>query len=493
MKYILGFDQSTQGTKALLFGEQGQLIDRVDLPHKQIINDAGWVSHDPEEIYTNVIGTAKLLIEKTKIQPGDIAGIGISNQRETSVAWNRSTGKPFDNAIVWQCARAKDICAKVNNEKFAKTVVEKTGIPISPYFPASKYAWLIENAPSAKEEMNKGNLCLGTIDSWLVYCMTHGKVHATDYSNASRTQLFDIFELQWNKEICDTFGIHMDALPEVKDSNALFGYTDLEGLLPKEIPIHGVLGDSHGALFGQGCLSKGMTKTTYGTGSSIMMNIGETPIRSTHGIVTSLAWGMDGKVNYCLEGNLNYTGATITWLKDDVQLIESAGETEALARAAHQEDLLYIIPAFSGLGAPYWDSDAQAAMIGMTRTTGKKEIVRATLESIAYQIRDVVDAMCQDAGIKEGDGMELRVDGGPTKNAYLMQFQSDILNIPVAIPNAEELSGIGAAWCAGLAMKIWNQQVFDLLQRKFYQPAMDEIKRKQKYDGWKKAVSRVLK
>lgn len=491
-KYILAFDQSTQGTKALLFAENGQLTERVDLPHEQIINEEGWVSHNPEEIYRNVIETARLLIAKTGIDSNEIVGIGISNQRETSVAWNRTTGKPIADAIVWQCARAAAICARLEQKGIGEMVRSTTGIPLSPYFPASKYAWFVENVPGAGEEMAAGNLCFGTIDSWLVYSMTGGKVHATDYTNASRTQLFDIFKLEWSEEICNHFGIDVKALPQVKDSNALYGYTNLEGVLPKEVPIHSVLGDSHGALFGQGCVQTGMTKTTYGTGSSIMMNIGKKPILSTNGLVTSLAWGMDGEVTYCLEGNLNYTGAVISWLKQDVGLITSAGETEALANAARKEDTLYLIPAFSGLGAPYWDSDARAALVGMSRTTGKNEIVRASLECIAYQIKDIVEAMCQDIVMENRQEMELRVDGGPTKNRYLMQFQSDILDMKVAIPDTEELSGIGAAWAAGLALKVWGSEVFDLLKRTGYEPHMEKDERKKKYDGWKAAVCQII-
>ena len=481
-KYIISIDQSTQGTKALLFDEGGSLIKRTDKPHEQIINENGWVSHNPVEIYENVIDVVARLTKD--IDGSGIIGVGISNQRETSLAWDRITGEPLADAIVWQCARAADICERVERQGKAEDIRRKTGMNLSPYFPASKIAWLLENVKGAREKAGRGEICHGTIDSWLVYKLTGGKSYKTDYSNASRTQLFNIFELKWDEEICAWFGIDPANMARVCDSDSEFGETDFEGVLPKKVPIHGVLGDSHGSLFGQGCLKPGMTKSTYGTGSSIMMNIGEKPVLSTHGVVTSLAWSMGGKVNYVLEGNLNYTGAVITWLKDDLKLIESPGETGILAREAIQDDELYLIPAFSGLGAPYWDSRATAAIVGMTRTTGKAEV-----ECIAYQITDIVKAMCEDAGVRLG---ELRVDGGPTKNEYLMQFQSDIADVAVQVPDSEELSGIGPAYAAGLALGVWDESVFGRLNRVKYAPGMDGETRKKKYNGWKAAVSTVL-
>ena len=433
-RYIISIDQSTQGTKALLFDQSGSLMKRTDKPHRQIVNEKGWVSHDPAEIYENVIEVVRMLTED--IDKSKVAGIGISNQRETSLAWDRVSGEPLGNAIVWQCARAASICERVERKGRAENIRKKTGMNLSPYFPASKIAWILENETGAKEKAQRGEICHGTIDSWLVYKLTGGKAYKTDYSNASRTQLFNIFKLKWDEEICGLFGIDVNNMAQVCDSDSEFGVTDFEGVLPAPAPIHGVLGDSHGSLFGQGCLESGMTKATYGTGSSIMMNIGEKSVLSTHGVVTSLAWSMGGKVNYVLEGNLNYTGAVITWLKDDLKLIQSPAETTALAKTAVKRDSLYLIPAFSGLGVPYWDSHAAAAIVGMTRTTGKAEIVRAGVECIAYQITDIVKAMSEDAGIKVG---ELRVDGGPTRNQYLMQFQSDITGSEVSISRIEEL------------------------------------------------------
>lgn len=488
--YIISIDQSTQGTKALLFDRDGMLLQRKDLPHKQIINEKGWVSHDPEEIYQNTVQVVKNLVEESGISKESVKGIGISNQRETSLIWEKKTGKALANAVVWQCARAAEICRRVEQTGAAEMICQKTGLALSPYFPASKLTWLKENVEGAKELAKKHALCFGTIDTWLVYRMTHGMSYKTDYSNASRTQLFDIFEQKWDEEICQLFGLDAQDLAEVCDSDSCFGETDLEGFFENPIPIHSVLGDSHGALFGQGCLEKGMIKSTYGTGSSIMMNIGETPVLSTHGVVTSLAWGMQGKVSYVLEGNINYTGAVITWLKDDMELIQSPAETEALCRKAEADDSLYFVPAFTGLGAPYWNSEAKGALTGITRTTRKAEMVRAGVECIAYQIADVVNAMSKDANTEI---QELRVDGGPTRNQYLMQFQSDILNRKVLVPDVEELSGIGAAYAAGRGLGLYGDEVFTRLKRREYAPKMCEDTRVRKYNGWKDAVGHVLK
>lgn len=488
--YIISIDQSTQGTKALLFNQEGVLLQRNDLPHRQIVNEKGWVSHDPEEIYQNTVQVVKNLVEESGISKESVKGIGISNQRETSLIWEKKTGKALANAVVWQCARAAEICRRVEQIGAAEMIRQKTGLALSPYFPASKLTWLKENVEGAKELAKKHALCFGTIDTWLVYRMTHGMSYKTDYSNASRTQLFDIFEQKWDEEICQLFGLDAQDLAEVCDSDSCFGETDLEGFFESPVPIHSVLGDSHGALFGQGCLEKGMIKSTYGTGSSIMMNIGETPVLSTHGVVTSLAWGMQGKVSYVLEGNINYTGAVITWLKDDMELIQSPAETEALCRKAEADDSLYFVPAFTGLGAPYWNSEAKGALTGITRTTRKAEMVRAGVECIAYQIADVVNAMSQDANTEI---QELRVDGGPTRNQYLMQFQSDILDRKVLVPDAEELSGIGAAYAAGRGLGLYGDEVFTRLKRREYAPKMCEDTRVRKYNGWKDAVGHVLK
>lgn len=501
-KYILAVDQSTQGTKAILFDRNRNLVCRADQLHKQIINEKGWISHNLTEIYQNTIQAVKDLVEKSGIQKEEIACLGISNQRETSACWSRERGEPLAPAIVWQCSRAEDICERIKKNVVvdpdrerggsggvAEIIRFKTGIQLSPYFPAAKFAWFLKNVEEVRQAKLKGDLCLGTIDTWLLFKLTSGRVYATDYSNASRTQLYNIHELQWDREICSWFGIDPEILPEVYDSSHLYGTTDFEGYFQEPIPICGVIGDSQGALFGQGCTEKGMVKATYGTGSSIMMNAGENSVLSDLGLVTSLAWGMDGKVQYVLEGNVNYTGAVITWLKDDVGLISSPGETQEMAAKANPKDSTYLVPAFSGLGAPYWQPDAKAMLYGMSRTTGKNEIVKAALESIAYQIADIVEMM------KAEDGFEVKelcVDGGPTKNQYLMQFQSDILGTTVTLPRCEESSALGAALLAGLCAGIYQTDTVRVEECNRYLPAMSHDERERKYLGWKEAVGKVL-
>lgn len=489
-KYVLGIDQSTQGTKALLFDEAGAIICRTDMPHRQIIDERGWVEHDPMEIYQNTLQVVRNLVEKSGIDKNDIQVLGISNQRETALVWDRETGEPVYHAVVWQCARGEAICEAIARKQGTEALVRShTGLQLSPYFSAAKIAWVLTNVEGARQKADAGKLCCGTIDSWLVYKLTGGKVFRTDYSNASRTQMFNIHTLRWDEDVCRLFEIPISCLADVTDSDGDYGATDFEGFLDKPIKICGVMGDSHGALFGQGCHEKGMLKTTYGTGSSIMMNIGENPIQSDR-VVTSLAWSISGKVHYVLEGNINYTGAVITWLKDDLGLIQSPGETGELARMANPADTTYLVPAFSGLSAPYWDSHAKAVIYGMSRTTRKAELVKAGLESIAYQITDVVEAMAQDSGIPI---TELRVDGGATKNTYLMQFQSDIVQIPVRVPSAEELSGIGAAYMAGISAGIYDKEtIFAGISHTKYLPKMRENVRNEKYSGWKEAVRKIL-
>lgn len=487
--YVIGIDQSTQGTKALLFDETAKLLDRVDQGHCQKISPEGFVSHDLEEIYRNTIAVVRKLVERNRIAHKEIQGIGISNQRETTAAWNRQSKEPVCDAIVWQCARAEEICRTFNQEEKAY-IANQTGIVLSPYFPAAKMAWILNHIEEARRLQDQGELCLGTIDSFLLYRLSAGQEFKTDYSNASRTQLFNLHTLTWDEKICELFGVSINSLAKVCDSNALFGVTDFDGFLEHPVPIHSMIGDSHGALFGQGCHKKGMVKATYGTGSSLMMNIGEQFMKSTTGIVTSLAWGIDGQITYVLEGNLNYTGAVIRWLKEDMELIGSADETEELAMKANKEDTTYLVPAFSGLGAPYWKSEAKAMLYGMNRGSGKKEMVKAALECIGYQITDILLAMEQDSRLKI---QTLAVDGGPTKNRYLMQFQSDLARVTVRVPNTEELSGIGAAYLAGIALGLFtSKQAFDNLKYQEYSPEMQEEQRRKLYSGWKEAVEMVL-
>lgn len=484
--YVLSIDQSTQGTKALLFDHTGELICRRDVAHAQLISSQGWVSHDPEEIFRAALESVRLVLDASGVNPGEVVALGISNQRETSLCWDKATGKPIAHAIVWQCGRTKSLCQRIADAGWGAAVLDATGIPISPFFPASKFAWLLENTPGSAGKASRHELCFGTIDTWLVYRLTGGKSYKTDYSNASRTQLFNISSLEWDENICAAFGLDSRDLAEVTDSDACFGWTDLDGLLPREIPIHGVLGDSHAALFGQGCLSKGMAKATYGTGSSIMMNIGDSLIRSGNGLVTSLAWKYKGRIQYVMEGNLNYTGAVIRWMEKDLGLVASAGETQQLAEAANQDDTTYLVPAFTGLGAPYWDNNAKALICGVTRLTGRAELVRAGLDCIAYQITDVIKAMEADTGSRLS---QLRVDGGPTRNGYLMQLQSDLLQAEVRVPSGEELSGIGAAYIAGLSVGVWGEDVFSRLAHTSFTPQMDGAERERKYAGWLAAVS----
>lgn len=436
----------------------------------------------------NTVQVVRMLLDKAQCKAENVAAIGISNQRETTVAWNRTTGRPVCDAIVWQCNRAEAVCGNFTGEQ-KQQICDTTGIPLSPYFPAAKMRWILQNVPEAKKEAKAQNLCLGTVDSYLLFRMTGGKSFATDYSNASRTQLLNLHTLFWDEDILSMFGIPAACLPEVRMSDSLFGSTTLDGTFPAPVPIHAMLGDSHAALFGHGCHTPGGVKTTYGTGSSIMMNIGEHFLQSKNGLVTSLAWGWEGKVSYVFEGNLNYTGAVVTWLKE-IGLISSASETEALARSANPQDTTYLVPAFSGLGAPYWNSDAKAAFWGMTRSTGRNEIVKAALDCTAYQITDILKAMQSDCRQKIS---RLCVDGGPTRNGYLMQMQSDISEAEVFVPDAEELSGMGAAYMAGLSSGIYPTDIFKNLHYTAFLPAMEPQLHEEKYSGWKDAVKNVIR
>ena len=489
-KYVMGIDQSTQGTKVILFDSEGKIAFQAAKSHKQFINDKGWVEHDPDEIWSNVKILARQITEENGVAARDVVAIGISNQRETSLAWNKTTGESIYPAIVWQCARGAGICDELENQGLKSFIKESTGLPLSPYFSAAKLAWIMRNVPEAAKLADEKNLCMGTVDSWLIHKMICGKVFKTDYSNASRTQLFNIKRLEWDKEICSAFGIPSDALPEVTFSDSFFGATTFDGLFDVEVPIWSMLGDSHAALFGQGCHAAGLAKATYGTGSSIMLNTGENLIKTEQGLATTIAWGMNKKISYALEGNINYTGASITWLKDDLKLIDSAAETETLARAANPADKSYFVPAFTGLGAPYYDNDATGIFAGITRVTGKNEMVRAVVDSIAYQIYDVINLMEKVSG---DELRSLQVDGGPTRNAYLMQFQSNILNKPVEIPPIAELSAMGAAYCAGIAAGFYDKEkVFSGLSWQQYNPNMKADEREKLLKGWSKAIKKSM-
>lgn len=492
MKYILSIDQSTSGTKALIFDETSQLVGRADLPHQQIIHDNGYVEHDGQEIYRNVIGSAKKVLEQTGVSPSQIAAVGISNQRETAIMWDKTSGQPVYNAIVWQCARGEGICRRLEaeNPAFPQMVREHTGLNLSPYFSAAKLSWIVRNVDGVREKMQQGKICASTIDGWLVWKLTHGQSFRTDYSNASRTQLFNIHTLKWDEEICRAFEISLDALPQVSFSDSLFGETDFEGLFDHRVPIFAVLGDSHAALFGQGCTEAGSGKATYGTGSSVMIHVGDKPVASKQGLVSSIAWGMDQKVSYVLEGNINYTGAVIKWLVEDVELISSSKESGKIAASIPSTDGVYLVPAFSGLGAPYWDSDCRAVLCGMNRTTKKAHIVRAAEEAIAYQIADILSIVTD---VDKVPLKRLNCDGGPTRDAFLMQFQADMIRIPLAVPEIEELSGAGAAYAAGIAAGLFGwDEILSRRRLTEFRPQMPLEQREQLYGGWKQAVASIL-
>lgn len=488
--YLLAIDQSTQGTKGMLFDAEGRLTARCDRSHAQLIDDKGWVEHDPQEIYSNTIAVVRDVVEKAGIDKNQIAAVGISNQRETAVVWDRESGKPVYNAIVWQCARGELICEEIRAAGYAERVRESTGLPLSPYFSAAKIAWVFRNVDGVEERARAGEICCGTVDSWLLYRLTGGKTYATDYSNASRTQLFNIHALSWDPELCMLFGIPLDCMAQVCGSDEHYGETDFEGFFDHPIPIRGVLGDSHGALFGQDCREPGMVKATYGTGSSVMLNTGDDLIVSQHGLVTSLAWCMGGKVQYVLEGNINYTGSVIGWLKNDLQLVQTVQQAHELAAAANPLDQTYFVPAFTGLGAPYWDSAATGLFTGITRLTGRAEMVKAGVDCIAYQVADIVNLMREESGLAI---RELRVDGGPTESTYLMQRQSDILGIPVCVPQWQELSGMGAAYAAGISAGIYEPStIFSCMERMTYERTMPAGRSEELYRGWKHAVQTAL-
>lgn len=479
MKYIIGIDQSTQGTKALVFDEKGEIVSQAKRPHCQIVNEKGWISHDPLEIWNNVLSCVREAAELAGAKDEDIFAVGISNQRETSLAWDKE-GNPIGQAVVWQCARAEEISARFNSE--AENIHARTGLRLSPYFPAAKWAWLNENIVRNRQ-------CLfGTIDSWLLFKLTEGKSYKTDFSNASRTQLFNLQTLKWDNDLCRLFGIGLQELPEVCASDSLFGYTDFAGSFQHKIPIYAVLGDSHAALYAQGCHEAMTVKATYGTGSSVMMNVGNTPIRSRAGLVSSIAWKIGGTVNYVLEGNINYTGAAITWLKDDLQLIESASETEILAKQANPSDSTVLVPAFSGLSAPYWKPDARAVLCNMSRTTGRAEIVKAVLESIAFQVTDVLNAMSEDCG---GKPKFIRCDGAPSQNGYLMQRQSDFADLPVLVAERAELSAMGAAYLAGQTAGVYETDVFRNIRHIRYGAVMPQAEREQHMQAWHLALKKA--
>jgi glycerol kinase len=491
--FILSVDQSTSATKAVLFNSEARLIAKANKEHKQYFPQAGWVEHDPEEIFINTVEVINEIVSKSKVPVDNIKCLSITNQRETVVVWEKTTGKPICNAAVWQCLRGTEKCNELKSKGYDDLINKKTGLIIDPYFSASKLNWILNNDISLQKKAMKGQLLVGTIDSWLIWKLTNGKVHATDFSNACRTLLLNINNLQWDEELCRLFKVPIFILPDLKHSDDIFGYTNVKGIFKNEIPICGVMGDSHAALFGQRCYSPGMAKVTYGTGSSVMMNIGDSPIQSPKGLVTSVGYSIKSKTNFVFEGNIHTTGYTIKWLANALKLISDSSESESIAKSVDSTEGVYFVPAFSGLGAPYWNNNVRAAIIGIEHSTNKAHIVRAALESIAYQVKDILDLMTIKARIPLN---ELRVDGGPTNNNFLMQFQSDILNTNISVSDISEASALGAALAGGLAIGLWkNLSDIEKLykSRNKLSPSMSDDKRLSLYSGWKNAVNLLCK
>ena len=486
-KYIMALDAGTTSNRCILFDEKGEICSIAQKEFTQYFPKPGWVEHDANEIWSSQLGVAVEAMAKLGIGADDIAAIGITNQRETTIVWDKSTGEPVYNAIVWQCRRTSEYCDTLKDKGLTDKFREKTGLIIDAYFSGTKLKWILDNVYGVRERAEKGELLFGTVETWLIWKLTKGKAHVTDYSNASRTLLFNIKDLTWDKEILEELNIPESMLPEPKPSSYVYGYSDAS-FFGKEIPISGAAGDQQAALFGQTCFNPGEAKNTYGTGCFMLMNTGENPVYSNNGLVTTIAWGLDGKVNYALEGSIFVAGASIQWLRDELRIIESAADSEYMAKKVKDTNGCYVVPAFTGLGAPYWDQYARGTIVGLSRGVNKYHIIRATLESIGYQVNDVLHAMKADSGI---DLAALKVDGGASANDFLMQFQSDIINAPVKRPSCVETTAMGAAYLAGLAVGYWNSKE-DVIKNwavdKIFSPIMGEDERERKIKGWNKAV-----
>lgn len=492
-KIILALDQSTSGSKAAVVNNKGQIKHLLTKAHKQYYPQSGWVEHDPLEIYNNCTYLLKKVMDLAGLEPQDVGVLAITNQRETVVLWDRETGQPVYNAIVWQCRRTANMCKQLKASGVEELIQAKTGLQLDPYFSATKIKWILDNISGVKQKAAAGKICIGTIDTWLIWKLTNGKVYATDYTNASRTMLFNIRTLEWDQELLNVFGVSGLMLPEVKPSNAIFGKTGKDVLFDTEIPISGVIGDSQAALFGQQCTTPGMVKTTYGTGSSIMMHTGNELIRSKRGLVSAVAWGIDQKVEYAVEGIIHSAGDTVKWVKENLGLFTTFSEAEAMINSLPDNQGVYLVPAFVGLGVPHWDPYARAAVVGISRTTEKAHFVRAAVESIAYQIYDAISLMIEESGIEL---QELKADGGATTNRFLMQFQADILQAKVNVAHIAELSMMGSVYLAGLGIKIWNdiRQIKAIIEPgTIYAPDVDSRLRKQNIAGWSEAVNSVLR
>ena len=486
-KYIMALDAGTTSNRCILFDEAGNICSMAQKEFRQIFPNPGWVEHDANEIWSTQLGVAVEAMNMIKAEAKDIAAIGITNQRETAIVWNKETGEPIYNAIVWQCRRTSDMADALKAKGLEEKYRQKTGLIIDAYFSATKIKWILDNVEGARQLAEEGKLLFGTVETWIIWKMTKGRVHVTDYSNASRTMLFNINTLEWDDEILEELQIPKSMLPTPVPSSQVYGMAD-PSFLGGEIPIAGAAGDQQAALFGQTCFNEGEAKNTYGTGCFLLMNTGETPVFSKNGLVTTIAWGLDGKVNYALEGSIFVAGASVQWLRDSMRMIDSASDSEYMATKVKDTGGCYVVPAFTGLGAPHWDQYARGTIVGITRGTTKNHIIRATLESIAFQVCDVIDAMKADAGI---DVRALKVDGGASANDFLMQFQADMIDAPVNRPACVESTAIGAAYLAGLAVGYWPSKE-DVIKNqqldRVFTPTMDSEERRIKRKGWNKAV-----
>ncbi|WP_019165429.1 glycerol kinase GlpK [Staphylococcus delphini] len=486
--YILSIDQGTTSSRAILFNEEGEIVGVAQREFKQHFPKSGWVEHDANEIWSSVLSVMASVMTENNVSANEIKGIGITNQRETTVVWDKETGRPIYNAIVWQSRQTQPICDALKQEGHEETFRDKTGLLLDPYFSGTKVKWILDKVDGAREKAAKGEILFGTIDTWLVWKLSGGRAHVTDYSNASRTLMYNIHELKWDDELLELLDVPKAMLPEVKPSSEIYCETIDYHFFGQNVPIAGIAGDQQAALFGQACFERGDVKNTYGTGGFMLMNTGEEAVKSGNGLLTTIAYGIDGKVNYALEGSIFVSGSAIQWLRDGLRMINSAPQSEDYAKRVDSTEGVYVVPAFVGLGTPYWDSDARGAIFGLTRGTEKEHFIRATLESLCYQTRDVIEAMAQDSGIEVNS---LRVDGGAVKNNFLMQFQSDLLNIEVERPEINETTALGAAYLAGIATGFWKDK--SEIQRhwkleKSFEPEMDQKESNRLYKGWKKAV-----
>ncbi|WP_440603422.1 glycerol kinase GlpK [Bacillus sp. GB_SG_008] len=487
-KFILSLDQGTTSSRAILFNKEGKIVHVAQKEFTQHFPKPGWVEHNPQEIWGSILAVIASCLSEVNVKPEQIASIGITNQRETTVVWEKETGKPVYNAIVWQSRQTAEICDELKEKGYNDMVREKTGLLIDAYFSGTKVKWILDNVEGAREKAERGELLFGTIDTWLVWKLSGGNVHVTDYSNASRTLMYNIHELKWDEELLEMLTVPASMLPEVRPSSEVYGHTVDYHFFGQNVPIAGIAGDQQAALFGQACFGEGMAKNTYGTGCFMLMNTGEKAVASEHGLLTTIAWGLNGKVEYALEGSIFVAGSAIQWLRDGLRMFKDASESEVYATRVASTDGVYVVPAFVGLGTPYWDSEVRGAVFGLTRGTTKEHFVRATLESLAYQTKDVLCAMEADSGIEL---KTLRVDGGAVKNNFLMQFQGDILGVPVERPEVNETTALGAAYLAGLAVGYWKGQEEIAAQwnmDKSFAPAMEAGTSEELYAGWKKAI-----